>query len=144
MARRPEFIRQILRQTEATEENAVVQNEDRNDETAPPDSADDDILQSLGGDDTLSGGLGSNRFIVGEGDGYDTIDGGAASGWTDSITLQNAGSSAVGSAWTVQLTSGSEQSDDGSTKTFSNDAAGTITLEDGTQIDFQNIESITY
>ena len=103
-----------------------------------------DTLQGLGGADTLYGGAGSDIFIVGQGDGNDTIDGGAGGGWTDSITLQNADSSAVGSGWTVSLSSGSEVSNDGSTLTLSSDAAGTITLEDGTQIDFQNIESIDY
>jgi len=107
-------------------------------------NAGNDTLQGLGGADTLYGGLGSDVFIVGQGDGNDTIDGGAGGGWTDSITLQNADSSAVGSGWTVSLTSGSVQSDDGSTRAFSNDAAGTITLEDGTEIGFQNIESINY
>ena len=106
--------------------------------------AGDDTLQGLGGGDTLYGGLGSDTFIVGEGDGNDIIDGGAAGGWTDSITLQNADASAVGSGWTLSLTSGSEVSDVGSVKTLSSDAAGTITLEDGTQIAFQNIESIVY
>ncbi len=107
-------------------------------------NAGDDTFQGLGGADTLYGGDGSDNFIVGEGDGNDTIDGGAAGGWTDSITLQNADGSAVGDGWTVSLTSGTEQSDDGSTKTFSDDAAGTITLEDGTEIAFQNIEHVEY
>ena len=107
-------------------------------------NAGNDTLQGLGGADTLYGGLGSDVFIVGQGDGNDTIDGGAGGGWTDSITLQNADSSAVGSGWTVSLTSGSVQSDNGSAKTFTDDAAGTITLEDGTEIGFQNIESINY
>ncbi|MBT7756509.1 MAG: hypothetical protein HN732_04220 [Rhodospirillaceae bacterium] len=107
-------------------------------------NAGNDTFQGLGGVDTLTGGAGSDNFIVGEGDGNDIIDGGAAGGWTDSITLQNADSSSVGSGWTVSLTTGSETSDDGSTKTLSDDAAGTITLEDGTQIAFQNIETIDY
>jgi large repetitive protein len=106
--------------------------------------AGNDTLQGLGGADTLYGGVGSDTFIVGEGGGNDTIDGGAAGGWTDSITLQNADSSSVGTGWTISLTNGSEQSDNGSTKTFTDDAAGTITLEDGTEIGFQNIESVNY
>ena len=68
----------------------------------------------------------------------------AGGGWTDIISLQNADSSSVSSGWTVSLSSGSVQSDVGSTTTLSGDAAGTITLEDGTEIAFQNIESISY
>jgi Ca2+-binding RTX toxin-like protein len=110
-------------------------------------NAGDDIFQGLGGADTMYGGDGSDTFTIGEGDGNDIIDGGVgdnSTGWTDSISLLNSDNSAVGSGWTVSLTSGSEVSDDGSTMTFTDDAAGTITLEDGTQIAFQNIETVEY
>ena len=93
----------------------------------------------------LTGGDGSDRFIMGEGgSGMDTIDGGAGGGWTDTIQLMNADSSAVGGGWTVALTTGSVAGDDGSTMTLTDDAAGTITLEDGSQIAFENIERIEY
>ncbi|MBT4170141.1 MAG: calcium-binding protein, partial [Rhodospirillaceae bacterium] len=107
-------------------------------------NAGDDIFQGLGGADTMYGGDGSDTFTIGEGDGNDIIDGGAGNGWTDSLNLLNSDNSAVGSGWTVSLSSGNEVSDNGSTMTFSDDAAGTITLEDGTQIAFQNIETIEY
>jgi hypothetical protein len=44
----------------------------------------------------------------------------------------------------VTLTSGTEISDDGSTITLSDDAAGTITLNDGSEVAFQGIENINY
>ena len=103
-----------------------------------------DTFQGLAGADTMYGGVGSDIFTIGHGDGNDIIDGGAGGGWTDNINLLNADNSAVGSGWTISLTTGSEVADDGSTKTLSDDAAGTITLEDGTQIAFQNIETIDY
>lgn len=88
---------------------------------------------------------GSDRFIMGEGgSGMDTINGGVGGGWTDTIQLMNADTSAVGGGWTVALTTGTVQSDDGSNMTLSDDAAGTITLEDGSQIAFENIERIEY
>gem|GEM_PF-5672610 len=106
--------------------------------------AGDDALQGLGGDDTLNGGDGSDVFTFGEGDGADTIDGGAAGGWTDSITLENADSSAVGAGWTIDLTSGSVTSSTSSRLVLSEDAAGTITLEDGSTLNFQNIEQVDF
>ncbi len=103
-----------------------------------------DTLQGLGGDDTLSGGNGSDTFIFGEGDGNDTVHGGDGGGWTDAIVLQNADNSAVGGGWSVDLTNGSVSADDGSSMTLTNDAAGTITLEDGSVISFDGIERIDY
>lgn len=72
------------------------------------------------------------------------MSGGVGGGWTDTIQLQNADLSDVGDGWTVSLTTGSVQSDDGDMMTLSDDAAGTITLEDGTQIAFEGIERIEY
>ncbi len=51
---------------------------------------------------------------------------------------------AVGSGWTVDLTSGSVTADDGSSMTLTSDAVGTITLEDGSEISFDGIERIDY
>ncbi len=104
----------------------------------------DDILRGGLGNDILIGGDGSDRFIVGEGEGFDTITGGVGGGWTDTIELINSDMSAVGGGWTVSFTSGSVQSDDGDVMTLSDDAAGTIILEDGTQIAFEGIERIDY
>lgn len=106
--------------------------------------AGNDTIRGGGGNDTLTGGSGSDTFVIGEGDGFDTVSGGVGGGWTDTIQLQNADLSDVGDGWTVSLTTGSVQSDDGDMMTLSNDAAGTITLEDGTQIAFEGIERIEY
>jgi Ca2+-binding RTX toxin-like protein len=89
-----------------------------------------DILQGLGGDDTLVGGDGRDTFIIGEGDGNDIVRGGTGGGWTDTIQLMNSDESSVTSGWTVTLMTGSEVSDAGDTMTLSDDAAGTITLDD--------------
>jgi len=106
--------------------------------------AGNDTIRGGGGNDTLTGGSGSDTFVIGEGDGFDTVSGGVGGGWTDTIQLQNADLSDVGDGWKVSLTTGSVQSDDGDMMTLSDDAAGTITLEDGTQIAFEGIERIEY
>ena len=102
------------------------------------------VLNGLGGDDVMTGGDGSDTFVVGGGTGDDTIHGGAAGGWTDTIQLQDTDGSAVDAGWTVTLTSGIQIGDDGSTITLSDDSAGTITLNDGSEIAFDGIENITY
>ena len=85
-----------------------------------------DSLCNVNADGKGKGGGQNDGNANGQGNGNDSIDDGAGGGWT------------------VQLNSGNVESDDGSTKTLSGDAAGTITLEDGTEIAFQNIESINY
>lgn len=51
---------------------------------------------------------------------------------------------AVNSGWTAQLDTGTDPSDDGRIMTLSDDAAATITLEDGSQIAFDGLEKIEY
>lgn len=106
--------------------------------------AGDDTLQGLGGNDLMIGGGGSDRFVIGEADGNNKVEGGAGAGWTDTIQLTNADGSAVGKSWSVILNTGAIQDDDGDTMTLSDDAAGTITLDDGSQIAFEGIERIEY
>lgn len=107
-------------------------------------SANNDTFTGNGDVNVFTGGDGSDRFIMGEGGTMDTVFGGTGGGWTDTLQLLNADSSAVGGGWTVQLDTGTVASDDGSTMTLSDDAAGTITLEDGSQIAFDGLERIEY
>lgn len=107
-------------------------------------SANGDTFTGNGSVNTFTGGDGSDRFIMGEGGTMDTVHGGTGGGWTDTLQLMNTDSSAVAGGWTVQLTTGSVQNDDGSTMTLTDDAAGTITLDDGSQIAFDGLKKIEY
>jgi len=105
--------------------------------------AGNDTLRGYGGNDTLNGGAGNDILIAGEqGGGTVTVDGG--SGWIDTLQLQNNDGSDVADGWTINLTNGSIHSNDGDSIQLSDDAAGSITLDDGTTIDFSNIEVIDY
>ena len=108
----------------------------------------DNILIGGEGNDTLSGGDGSDLFIFQEGDGADIINGGAGSSWTDTIELQDAmGGSDLGTYgtdWTVTLTEGSIEETNSDNILFSDDADGTINLQDGSSIDFTDIERIDW
>jgi Ca2+-binding RTX toxin-like protein len=99
-----------------------------------------------GGDDTMYGGDESDIFVFGEGDGADTVHGGAGGGWTDTIELSDAGGDlgTYGTDWTVSLTSGSFDAQDANSLTLSDDADGTITLADGSTVDFFEIERIEF
>ncbi|PLX36399.1 MAG: hypothetical protein C0605_08180, partial [Hyphomicrobiales bacterium] len=100
------------------------------------------------GNDFMNGEGGNDLFIFHEGDGTDTIYGGAGGGWLDTIELQDASGGDnlgdYGTDWTVTLTEGTIESQDASSLTLSTDADGTITLQDGSEINFQDIETIQW
>ena len=111
-----------------------------------------DTLNGGAGDDALLGGDGADLFILLQGQGNDTISGGAGGDWTDTIELQDgSGGNAIGtygSDWTVQFDSGSVESTGSDAQNswldLTDDAAGTITMQDGTEIDFSGIEHIQW
>ncbi len=111
-----------------------------------------DILDGGVGNDTIDGGLGndvmtggdgSDVFVYAQGDGADVIDGGAG-GWTDAILIEGGVSSLgeFGADWTVELTEGAIISQDSDSVIFSEDSAGSISLNDGTTLEFENLEQI--
>ena len=104
------------------------------------------IFSGGGGNDTMYGGDEGDIFVFGEGDGADTAHGGAGGGWTDTIELTDAGGDlgTYGSDWTVSLTSGSIDAQDANSLTQGDDADGTITLADGSTLDFFEIERIEF
>ena len=107
----------------------------------------DDTLIGGAGNDTLIGGDGDDTFIFGSNDGSDTVQGGAGGGWTDVIQLDAFTGSDSQQGWTLTLDDGSSiTSTDESLNEIllSDDAAGTIIFDDGTNIDFDGIEKIVW
>ena len=86
----------------------------------------------------MVGGEGNDIFTFGAGDGDDTVKGG--DGWLDTMQLDDA----PGDAWSLELDEGSvvEQAD--GYVALTNDASGTITLDNGDQIQFDGIERIEW
>ncbi|MFK8033463.1 MAG: calcium-binding protein, partial [Hyphomicrobiales bacterium] len=104
----------------------------------------DDILRGGAGDDTLRGNVGDDIFIYEVGDGSDTVVGGSDGGWTDAVELQGFSANSYGADWTLELTSGSVVGESETTLDLSDDASGTITMDDGSTIDFQQLEQINW
>ena len=109
---------------------------------------DDDTLTGGTGDDALYGGDGNDLFLFAEGDGQDTAEGGAGGGWTDTVRLFDAeGGSDLGtygSDWTVTITQGSIDSVDEDSITLSQDSDGYVTLQDGSEFAFTDLERIEF
>jgi hypothetical protein len=103
--------------------------------------AGNDTLTGGVGTDTLTGGVGDDTFIYMRGDGSDSIDGGTS--WLDTVQFsQSAGSMQFGTDWTLNLTSGSIVSQNAGELILSNDADGIISVNDGAQINVNDIERI--
>jgi Ca2+-binding RTX toxin-like protein len=102
--------------------------------------AGDDTINGGSGIDTLIGGDGSDLFLLAEGLGNDSVAGGASVAWTDVIELDGAGGGSIGTYntdWTLTLDSGTVESSntdpDSGWLDLSQDSAGTIVLQDGTE-----------
>ena len=108
----------------------------------------DDTIIGGAGDDIIDGGAGNDLFIYAVGDGNDTIRGGAGENWVDTIELRVGADGAAlgdyGTEWTVHLTSGSIVAQDAHSISLSDDADGTISLSDGSEIDFWDLEQINF
>ncbi|MBF0110910.1 MAG: hypothetical protein HQL76_17220 [Magnetococcales bacterium] len=108
----------------------------------------DDLIGGGAGDDRMEGGDGNDLFIIGHGGGSDRIDGGAEAGWVDALHLEDVtgGPAHAGNPegnWTLE--SPSDYTIDELNREIRFDggnASGTITLEDGTLIEFDNLEMI--
>ncbi|WP_349358517.1 cadherin domain-containing protein [Stappia sp.] len=111
--------------------------------------AGNDVLVGGEGNDALYGGDGADLFIYAAGDGSDTVAGGAGGGWVDVLDLGGGDPSALGdygTDWTVTITEGSIVTDDSAngTLTLSDDASGYVDLQDGSRIDFSEIEQVQW
>ncbi|WP_263627221.1 beta strand repeat-containing protein [Stappia stellulata] len=111
--------------------------------------AGNDVLVGGTGDDALYGGDGSDLFLYTLGDGNDTVAGGASNSWIDILELGDGSAMQLGdygTDWTVTITQGSILTDDSANGQLdlSQDAAGYIDMQDGSRIDFQEIEQIQW
>jgi Ca2+-binding RTX toxin-like protein len=110
--------------------------------------AGNDTLRGGTGDDTLYGGQGNDLFIFAQGDGSDMAHGGAGASWVDTISLQDASGGndigAYGTDWTLTITSGSIATVGDGFIDLSQDADGYVTLQDGSQVTFQDMERVEF
>jgi len=100
-----------------------------------------DTIYGGGGNDVATGGAGDDTYVFTVGDGQDTFDGGA--GWTDAVELQGAVGT-YGVDWTVALDSGTIDATTANQLDLSADASGTITLSDGSELEFDNLDQINW
>ena len=97
--------------------------------------------------DIFDSGFGEDLFIFGEGHGSDFVDGGEGYGWIDIIKLTDAFAGTnigkFGTDWTVELKEGSMIVNANSID-LTNDSDGVVTLNDGSELTFQDIEKIQW
>ncbi|MBF0454601.1 MAG: hypothetical protein HQL72_07255, partial [Magnetococcales bacterium] len=111
--------------------------------------AGDDVMGGEAGDDTMMGGDGNDLFIFGADSGMDTADGGGG-GWIDTVDLQGVDGGPSDSLeeagdWTLETDAEYTIDAENNTIDFTDgDASGTITLEDGSVLEFENMDDITW
>ena len=107
----------------------------------------DDVIYGGAGDDTLEGNDGNDIFVLEQGSGNDSIDGGTGGGWIDSIDLSDmvAGASDPSNPWTVEVDGQAVNYDinDGQLE-LGTDVSGVIQFDDGSQVNFDNIEALEW
>ncbi|HEY8381169.1 MAG TPA: calcium-binding protein, partial [Microvirga sp.] len=103
--------------------------------------AGNDTLDGGGGNDVALGGEGADVYMFALSGGHDTFSGGH---WSDDrIDLSSVGMAGTGS-WTLALTSGTVESSSAHEFVLSGDAAGTVTLMDGSTLTFEGVERISW
>ncbi len=100
-----------------------------------------DILDGGAGNDLAYGGSGNDLFLFGTGDGTDQFMGG--NNWTDAIEIEG-GSGGFEGGWTIEFTEGSIEKQTGHRAFLTDDAAGTITMDDGSELIFEGVETIQW
>lgn len=112
----------------------------------------DDTFYGGEGNDVMRGSAGNDLFILNPGEGSDSINGGRGGSWVDSVQLNgmDAGPSDSLSgegSWVLEVNKGGTYTIDGDNNTLvfdKADASGTITLNDGSEINFSNLEQINW
>ncbi len=99
-----------------------------------------DAFIGSAGDEWMRGGAGADVFTIAMGGGHDTIDGGTGA-WTDEIRLTSA--PATGN-WTLVLDPDVQSVHSSQAIDFTQPASGHIQFADGGQLEFSQIERITW
>lgn len=82
-------------------------------------------------------------FVFNAGNGTDTVHGGG--GWLDAARIQGADGGAINvNDFGIELTSGSIEEQADGYVALSQDAAGTVTLNDGSELHFDGLERIEW
>ncbi|MBF0128217.1 MAG: hypothetical protein HQM02_13530, partial [Magnetococcales bacterium] len=106
-----------------------------------------DVLSGGAGNDNMDAGQGNDLFLFSAGGGHDQADGGAGGSWLDTVNLTDVGggfSLENTGDWTLQTDAEYTVNNDGSIDFTDGDASGTITLQDGSVLDFTNMERIEW
>ena len=109
----------------------------------------DDTIESGPGDDQAQGNAGNDVFLFGTGDGSDSFAGGTGA-WTDTIHLEDVNQGPTATAdtpgsWVLETNKSYSLDLDNKTITFDqNNASGTITLADGSELSFSQVEKIEW
>ena len=101
----------------------------------------DDTLIGGTGDDVASGGQGDDVYVFGEGDGTDSFDGGGGN-WTDTIQLSGKDGLAAYNGWTVTGVTVTSTGTD--FIELADNSDGTITLDDGSELTFTDVDRIEW
>ncbi|TNF68046.1 MAG: tandem-95 repeat protein, partial [Gammaproteobacteria bacterium] len=105
----------------------------------------DNIIIGGAGDDTVYGLGGEDTYIYQAGDDDDSFHGGTGN-WTDTIELQGIDSAPNSGDWTLTVTNNANFTVDSETNTvvFDSSASGSIVLNSGEELDFDEIEKIVW
>lgn len=100
-----------------------------------------DILTGGLGDDTAFGGAGDDTYVFGDGGGSDSFDGGGGS-WTDTVRLSGRDGLDAYNGWTVTGVTVTSSGND--FIELADDSDGTITLDDGSELTFTDVDRIEW
>ena len=113
------------------------------DDTLTGDSG-DNVLEGGGGNDTLTGGAGNDMFVFAPGDGDNSVSGGVAGDWTDTIQINGVTGGPGDGDWTINVTSGTIVDTQADHLVLTEDAVGEIVLTGGETINFEGIERVAW
>lgn len=102
----------------------------------------DDVFIASEGNDTAYGDAGNDLFIFGPGSGKDTFIGGDGD-WTNSVQLEGTtGSFGEDANWTLDVPNSVDYTETEEGIVFDDSASGTIRFDDGSELDFEDVDGI--